>query len=169
MCFIFFTLSLSAAQCEIIQLRQCLLSQCFAQGPPRGHLPCLGALHTVDRLFSNLYLFFLSLSGRSSHLVSVGRPSWSYLSQADVLGNHDLQVWLLGNGSLAPVLIGNLQSREGMVKVGNTSSSLVPRSTNLLVAIRKAKERVRGLWVRLSGPWHSSDGARQGQTFRDGI
>ena len=59
-------------------------------------------------------------------------PSSSYLSQADVSENRDLQVWLLGNGSsAAPLLIGNLQSRERMVKVSNTSPSLVLRSANL--------------------------------------
>lgn len=78
-----------------------------------------------------LYLFSLSPLHRPSHLVSMGQPSSSYLSQADVSENRDLQVWLLGNGSSAPLLIGNLQSRECMVKVSNTSPSQVLRSANL--------------------------------------
>ncbi|KAF0027315.1 hypothetical protein F2P81_020056 [Scophthalmus maximus] len=74
---------------------------CFVQQLPEVLFPCLGALHS-DLSCSLLCPFSLAPLHRPSRVVSVDRPSSSYLSQADVSENHDLQVWLLGEWELGP-------------------------------------------------------------------
>lgn len=102
-CVLLLTLSLSArtALCDILQLWQFLLSLVLCTGAAWRIVPLPGGLPPCRPApFTHCTFFSPSPSCRPSHLVSMGQPSTSYLSQADVSENSDLQLWLLGNGEL---------------------------------------------------------------------
>lgn len=171
--FLLFPLTLSPnAAWDILQLWQSLFSQHFVWRLPGGYFPCMEAPLAVGLSCSHPLLFLpLSTAHGSSHShpASVGRSSRSYLSQADVSKNCDLHVWLVGNGSSTPPLIGNLQSRESTVKVSNSSSPQALRSGNLPWQSGGTVEWMRGPQVGPCKPWHSSDEARLGPISRDRI